>query len=778
MGVEVIGTAEYRITADTTELESGIKKAKNIIEDGTESIAENAEKGTKSVGKLSTVTTALISSVVAKAVDAGSNAINSFVGGIYDAGVGFESTMSRVAAISGATGADFDALSQKAKELGLNTRYSANEVAEGFTYMSMAGWGAADMLDGIEGLLNLATVGALDLGTTSDIVTDQLTAFGMSAADAGKMADVMAKTITSSNTDVSMMGETLKYVGAVAGSLGYDFEDVSVAIGLMANASIKGSQAGTSLRSIMSRLANDTNGCATALADMGVEVVNTDGSMRDFGDVLVDMRGAFANLSEAEKTQLASTIAGTEGMAGLLAIVNASTADFDGLTSSIANSTGAAEDMAGVIGNNVDGNLKGLQSRIQSLQQGAFEALKPSINSAISGLSDLSSAFASAFSGGDNVSELVSGFVSKFGTALKQALPQLGKTIAVVVPILLQAVVGLLPDLLAGLMNAITILFNDLADALPDLITVLVDALMGIVDVLLSPELYNSLLEGAFKMWHAIVEAIPQLIAALANAIPQIINSIFNLLTNPQTLNTILNGAVTMFTASITAIPIVVKSLADALPDIITSIVNFLTSPDTIGAIFNAAATLFFALVDAVPTILGSLLDAFGALVGGLWNGILAMFGTFASNFGAFIGGAFKVALNGVLGFIEGFINTPINLINGFIDVINGAFGAIGVNIGKLGGISLPRMYTGGIVPANGQGTPIIAGDGGEDEFVVPESKMASLMRQLQEDGDIGGQTFNFTFNGVLGTPSEMRELAIQFHDKYEEVKKSRFQNA
>lgn len=778
MAVEVIGTAEYRIDANISGLESGIKKAKHIVADGTDNIANDAEKGTKSVGKLSTATTALISSVVAKAVDAGSNAISSFMGGIYEAGVGFESTMSRVAAISGSTGADFDALSEKAKELGLSTRYSANEVAEGFTYMSMAGWGAADMLNGIEGLLNLATVGALDLGTASDIVTDQLTAFGMSAGDAGKMADIMAKTITSSNTDVSMMGETLKYVGAVAGSLGYDFDDVSVAIGLMANASIKGSQAGTSLRSIMSRLANDTSDAATILQSYGVAVVNADGSMRDFGDLMADMRGVFANLSEAEKTQLATTIAGTEGMAGLLAIVNASATDFDNLTSSIAISTGAAEEMAGVIGDNVEGNLKALQSRIQSLQQGAFEALKPSINSVISGLGDFASALGNAFSGGDNVKELISSFVSKFGSALKQTLPQLGKAIGIIVPILLEAIIGLIPDLLAGLMDAISILLNDLAEALPDLIMVLVDALLQIVDVLLSPDLFNKLLEGAFKMWNAIVEAIPQLISALAKALPRVIDSIFNLLTNPQTLNIILNGAVTMFTATITSIPIIVKSLADALPDIITSIVNFFTSPDTISAVLNAAATLFMAIVQAVPTILGSLLDAFGSLVGGLWNGIIAMFGTFASNFGVFIGDAFKAALNGVLSFIEGFINTPIGLINGFIDVINGAFGGIGVNLGKLGGISLPRMYTGGIVPANGQGTPIIAGDGGEDEFVVPESKMASLMRQLQEDGGMGGETFNFTFNGVLGTPSEMRELAIQFHDKYEEVKKSRFQNA
>lgn len=774
---EIIGTAEYQLVANTTSLESGLKRAKSLVASNTNDIVADTEESTNSISKFSTVATAAVATVTAKAVNTAMGAINTFTSGIWDAGINFETTMSRVAAISGATGDDLDALTNKAKELGLNTRYSASEVAEGFTYMGMAGWQAADMLDGIEGLLNLATVGALDLGAASDIVTDQLTAFGMSANEAGRMADIMAKTITTSNTDVSMMGETLKYVGSVAGSLGYDFEDVSVAIGLMANASIKGSQAGTSLRSIMTRLATNTSGVTSELEAMGVQITNNDGSMRDFGEVMVDLRNAFAQLSEAEQVQLAKSIAGQEGLSGLMAIVNASSEDFDNLTASIANSTGAAEEMAGIIADNVDGSVKGLQSRIELLQENAFNALKPSINNAISGMSDFTKALGDAFSGNDNVENLVKSFVTKIGTALKTALPQLGQAVGVVVPIILKALVGLLPDLLAGLMSGVSTLLQELAEALPSLADSLVEALIGLIDILFSPDFFNTLLEAAFKALTAIIEAIPKLVASLAAALPQIIDTILALFTNPNTLNTLINGAVQMFTATITAIPIVLKSLLEALPDIITTIVNFLTSPESFTTLLNAAGTLFFALVEAVPQILGSLLDAFGALVGALWNGITAMFGTFASNFGNFIGGIFKDALNGVLSFIEGFINTPINLINGFIDVINGAFGGIGVNIGRIGMISLPRMYTGGIVPANGQGTPILAGDGGEDEFVVPESKMASLMQQLQDDG-IGGNTFNFTFNGVLGTPSEMRELAVIFHDKYEEVKESRFQNA
>lgn len=470
--------------------------------------------------------------------------------------------------------------------------------------------------------------------------------------------------------------------------------------------------------------------------------------------------------------------------------------------------------------------LENVQNRVNKAIGSVIDAVGQSnISSAIDSFSSqfgkLGNAVAAAITGEGNPQELVQNFVDGISTAFKTVLPQIGTLIGQIVPVLVEAAAGILPGLADGLLKGLSSLvstlakalpgmlksvatsladtlktifssenlniilsaLNDLllalADAIPDVIEVLAGALPQILDSIIGfisdPETIGSLISAFTTLWLSIIKAIPLVIQALASAIPKIITGITQALTNGGMIMQVLNAAITVFYAIIDAIPKIIEALASALPDIITSIINFLTDPNTITTLLNAAITLFFAIVNAVPKILGALLSSFGALVGGLWEGIKAMFGTFANNFGDFIGGIFKAALNGVLAFIEGFINTPINLINGFIDVINGAFGGIGINIGKIDSVTLPRMYTGGIVPANSGGTPILAGDGGEDEWVVPESKMASLIDKLEER-DGGGDTFNFTFNGVIGTPSELRQLAVRFHDEYEQVRRSRLQ--
>lgn len=193
----------------------------------------------------------------------------------------FDSAMSKVAAVSGATGSDLEALRDKAREMGEKTKFSASEAAEAMNYMAMAGWKTEDMLSGIEGVMNLAAASGEDLATTSDIVTDALTAFGLTAKDSGHFADILAAASSNANTNVSMMGETFKYCAPIAGALGFSAEDTAEAIGLMANAGIKGSQAGTSLRTIMNNLSGDVTICGSAIGEVTIATTNADGSMRD-----------------------------------------------------------------------------------------------------------------------------------------------------------------------------------------------------------------------------------------------------------------------------------------------------------------------------------------------------------------------------------------------------------------------------------------------------------------------------------------------------------------
>ena len=222
----------------------------------------------------------------------------------------FDSAMSQVAAVSGATGSDFDALRDKAREMGSKTKFSASEAAEAMNYMAMAGWKTEDMLSGIDGIMNLAAASGEDLATTSDIVTDALTAFGLSADDSGHFADILAAASSNANTNVSMMGETFKYCAPIAGALGYSAEDTAEAIGLMANAGIKGSQAGTSLRTIMTQLQGELKLSGKELGNVTIQTTNADGSMREFSGIIADCRGAFSKMTESEKAAAAETLVG------------------------------------------------------------------------------------------------------------------------------------------------------------------------------------------------------------------------------------------------------------------------------------------------------------------------------------------------------------------------------------------------------------------------------------------------------------------------------------
>ena len=289
----------------------------------------------------------------------------------------FEAAMSQVQAISGATGSEVTKLTNKAKEMGATTKFTAEESAEAFNYMAMAGWKTEDMLSGIEGILSLAAASGEDLATTSDIVTDALTAFNMKASDAGRFSDVLAAAASNANTTVSGMGETFKYAGSMAGALGYSIEDVALMTGLMANTGIKATMAGTSLNSIFTRLSTNTNGAADAMSDLGIEFFTSEGNARDLSDVMGELRSATANMTAEQKSQLANTIAGTQAQKGLLAILNASEEDYNKLADAINNADGAAANMSETMLDNLQGSITLLQSAVDGVKISFGERLSP-----------------------------------------------------------------------------------------------------------------------------------------------------------------------------------------------------------------------------------------------------------------------------------------------------------------------------------------------------------------------------------------------------------------
>lgn len=362
----------------------------------------------------------LATEAIVKGFNVAKDAVVGFAKNAISSGMNFDSSMSKVKAISGATGEDFQKLRDKAQEMGEKTKFSATESADAMTYMAMAGWKTSDMLNGIDGIMNLAAASGEDLATTSDIVTDALTGFGLSAGDATHFADVLAVASSNANTNVGMMGETFKYVAPVAGSLGYSAEDVAESVGLMANSGIKASQAGTSLRSIMTRLSTDAGASSKSLGalgilteKLGVQFYNSDGTVRDFNDVISESREAWKGLTAEEQQNYAKKIAGQNAISGWNALMNASSEDVEKLHDSLINCDGAAEEMAATMQDNLAGDITLFNSALETLYVNIFDKVSPALRGFVqegkNGVGDL----AKAVKSGD-----ISGAFTAIGTTL------------------------------------------------------------------------------------------------------------------------------------------------------------------------------------------------------------------------------------------------------------------------------------------------------------------------------------------------------------------------
>lgn len=318
-----------------------------------------------------------LGNITARVAEKAFTSIVDFGKNIIQTGIDYESSLAKVQAISGSTGDDLARLDEKAKQMGESTVFSASQSADAMQYMALAGWKTEDMINGIGGVMDLAAASGEDLATVSDIITDGLTAMGLSAQDSSHFADIFAATMANSNTTVGLMGETMKYVGPLAGGLGIEMDDLALSIGLMANAGVKGSQAGTGLSAIINRLATDTGDARQQAEDLGVSIYDSSGNMRDWGDIIDDLRGAWVGLNDEQKASVGKTIAGQEALKGFEAIMNATTGDVDKLRGAISNADGTAGKMADTMNNTLSGSLTLLKSQIEGKMLKVFDKIKP-----------------------------------------------------------------------------------------------------------------------------------------------------------------------------------------------------------------------------------------------------------------------------------------------------------------------------------------------------------------------------------------------------------------
>lgn len=399
-------TLSVKITANASSFSSALSKISSDLDKTTKKF-EGLNKlgdGMKSVGKKLTMgLTVPIAGIAAASTNTAMN---------------FEAAMNEVSAISGTTGKDLSKLSDLAKEMGRTTKFSATESAEALKYMGMAGWKTEDMLAGLPGILNLAAAGGTDLALTSDIVTDGLTAMGLSAKDTDKFVDIMAATCSNANTSIELMGETLKYAGPVAGALGIEMDDLSVAIGLMGNAGLKGSQAGTSLRAGLTNLVKPTKEMKSAMEKYGVELVkNADGSV-DLMGTMTNLRSVLGELDETTQAQALATIFGKEAMSGWASIVNASEGDFNKLTNAVANSEGVAKSMSDTMMQGAKGALVEMKSALEGVAITIGERLSPFIEKLADWISSLCTKFQELSPATQTVILVIAGLIAAIGPLL------------------------------------------------------------------------------------------------------------------------------------------------------------------------------------------------------------------------------------------------------------------------------------------------------------------------------------------------------------------------
>ena len=617
------------------------EKSKKKLEDDAEDIGDSHEKNSRRVSETwSNAFSVLLGNMLTEVVSQAKNA----AGAVLDIGMNFESGMSKVQAISGASGEDLAALTDKAKEMGAKTKFSATESAEAMQYMAMAGWKTGDMLNGIEGIMNLAAASGEDLATTSDIVTDALTAFGLSAQDSTHFADVLAQASSNANTNVGMMGETFKYVAPVAGAMGYSAEDVATAVGLMANSGIKASQAGTSLRTILTRMAKPTKEVQTAMDQLGVSVIDSDGNMKSLHEIMDDLRSGFSGLSEAEKVNMAATLGETDGMSGLLAIVNASDRDYQKLTDSINNCSGAAESMAETMQDNLEGQLTILGSTAESLALEIYESVEGPLTDmtklGIDAVSNLTEGFETGGVMGmiDAAGQMASAFAENLPSIIEQGLPLVeGFTEN------LRSNAGKLVD---GGIDLILKLAQGLMDGLPAMLQYVPQIIINIAGIINdnAPKLLMAGVQLIVVLGKGLIQAIPDLIAAL----PQIIQAIVSTL---QAFNWVNSGIY-----------------------IITLLRNGIIS--MVGAIASAAVEILKAIVGAIQSLPQKLLEIAKKAGEGISSGLKGMLGA--------IKGAATSILSGIVSALTSLPSKLLGLAkNGAQSIVKGFTGQSWGNIGK-----------------------------------------------------------------------------------------------
>lgn len=628
----------------------------------------------------------------------------------------YESAMSNVKAITGATGKDFKDLEQLGKDLGAATAWSAQECAEAMQYTGMAGWTAQQNVDGLKGILDLASASGTELARTSDIMTDAISAFGYKASDSAKFADVMTKACTSANVSVDTLGESYKYCGAICGTMGYSIDEVTTSLAVMGNMGIKGSQAGTALKNAISNMAAPTKNMKAAMDDLGISIVNQDGSMKSWGDVIKNLQGSFKGLTQDQQAAYAKQLFGKESMAGMLAIINTSTSDYNALADSIKKSGGAANDAAQTQLNNLNGQLTLLKSALEGAAITIGDKLLPNIKSAVgwvqkatdwfNGLSDAQVSMIMKFAGIAAAIGPVLLIFGKLVSTVGKIYSTVGMVIGAVakaggVMALITSPAGIVIAVLAAVAAAAFLIIKNW-DKIKPVVMKVKDAFISVMPVI------KQTISNAIT---AAMPIIQTLISTFKAVLPKAIN------TAKQVIAAIVPVIKTVISTIVTIVPIIAKTfvgVAQKLTPVIRTIGNIIKAAiPIVGKLFSAAfafvgntITKVMPYISKIAKVIGSILifaikkvsptlqkaaTTFSIVFNSIYNVVRKVINKLSPLFNL-IGNIVKIKMNiigkvisttfrtaasviqSVSGSIKQYISGIIKVFNGVLDFVTGVF--------------------------------------------------------------------------------------------------------
>ena len=774
-------------------------------------------------------------SIANRAITASTRAIANFATSSVRTGMTFDKSMAQVAATLGKNVDEIQNLREFAQKMGSETAFSASQSADALNYMALAGYDAEKSMKMLPNVLNLAAAGTMDLARASDMVTDTQTAFGMSIERTTQMVDEMAKAASTGNTSVSQLGDAFLVVGGLAQELNGGIvnladgttasvdgiQELEIALTGMANAGIKGSEAGTHMRNMLLKLSSPTDAGVAQLNALGVSVFNAEGKMRSLSNIFGDLSGALGTLTQEQKIQAISDLFNARDIASAEALLAAVEQDWDKIGESILNADGAAEAMAKTQLDNLAGDVTYFRSALEGVQIALSDKLTPTLRKFVqfgtSGISKLTKAFKEK--GLKGAMDVVGETISDFALMIVDMTPDFLEAVTTVLSSIRQGLIDNLPEILDVAFTLVHQLIQDLGTTIPQLMKGLPTLIKALADSIDWDSLFNTIVEVIEIVADTLIDVLP----ILTEALLVLLDKIVAFLLKPEVLTKLVELTAKIIIAVSTALMAAAPKLLIGVGEIVETIIDYIINTDwnKLGqdlmdniqkaiskaavklsewwdgwsqAIAQSAVNLYNGIIDGwnwfwgqwthgletmwngvlnswnwfwgqwqhgIDTMWNVVVDTFGKIgdfFKGMWDGISWIFTTVGTKVGEAIGGAFKTAINAVIWTVEGALNAIPNAINGAIDLINNL---PGVSISAIPTVTLPRLAQGGVLKKGQVG--YLEGDG--DEAVVPLSKNTEWIDRVadkisEKSGNSATYIFNFNIDNVSGNREDMEDNA------------------